>query len=300
MSQTRILTLGRTGQVAQALAAAAPGWPELDMVCLGRPDVDLADTNSLRLAVARHRPNLILNAAAYTQVDRAESEPGEALRLNRDAPGQLAAIAGEAGCALIHLSTDCVFDGQLDRPYRPDDATHALGAYGRSKLAGEEAVRAGLERHLIVRVSWIFSIFGSNFVTKMLELAGRLDTLRVVSDQTGCPTYAPDLANGLIRMALTALAPDFRAWGTYHLAGVESIDRYHMAAAILAESLRAGGPGADVEPILTGDYGAPAERPLNARLDSSRTEEVFGVRIEAWRENMKRCVHQLVTGETHT
>ena len=300
MSQTRILTFGRTGQVAQALAAAAPSWPEIDMVCLGRPDVDLADTNSLRQAVARHRPHLILNAAAYTQVDRAETEPGEAMRLNRDAPGQLAAIAEEAGCALMHLSTDCVFDGLLDRPYRPDDTTHALGVYGRSKLAGEEAVRAALERHLVVRVSWIFSTYGSNFVTKMLELAGKRDTLSVVSDQTGCPTYAPDLANGLIRMALAALAPDFRAWGTYHLAGVDCIDRYQMAAAIVEESLRAGGPGADIKPILTRDYGAAAERPLNARLDSSHTEKVFGVRIEAWQENMKRCVRQLVTGEAQT
>ncbi|MCI4644315.1 MAG: dTDP-4-dehydrorhamnose reductase [Hyphomonadaceae bacterium] len=300
MNNTRILTLGRSGQMAQALAAMAAGRSDIEMVCLGRPDIDLAQPESLLRAIHRHQPDIIINAAAYTNVDGAETETSLAQEANATAPRQLAVLAAEAGCPLIHLSTDCVFDGTLPRAYRPDDATHPLGAYGRSKLAGEDGVREELDRHLIVRISWIFSVFGSNFVTKMLELAQTRETLRVVSDQHGCPTYAPDLAGGLIEMALAALQPGFQDWGTYHLAGDESVSRHHMAVAVIEESLRAGGAGADVLPISTQEFGAPAQRPLNARIDSTRTEQVFGVRIEAWRENLQRCVRQLVTGETRT
>jgi dTDP-4-dehydrorhamnose reductase len=298
LSRKRILTIGRTGQVAQALASAAASRPDMDIVCLGRPDIDLGDPESLRAAITRYRPDLILNTGAYTNVDGAESEPEEAMRLNRDGPAHLAKIAAAEGCALVQLSTDCVFDGVLERAYRPGDPTFPLSIYGQSKLAGEEAVRVGLERHLIVRVTWIFSALGSNFVTKMLELAGKHDTLRVVSDQCGCPTYAPDLADGLLAMSLAALEPGFENWGTYHLAGTESLSRHHMAVAIIEESLRAGGPGAEVLPISTENFAAPARRPLNARLDSSRTEQVFSVRIEDWRKSLTRCVHELVMGET--
>lgn len=291
MSGARLLVIGRSGQVAQALAGLGhEGGAEL--TCLGRPDVDLREPETLRRAIETVRPDAILNAAAYTSVDEAESDPAAAFALNEAGPTALAEAARAAGVPLIHLSTDCVFDGQLDRPYRPGDAANPLGVYGASKLAGEEAIAGpGV---VIVRVSWIFSRFGSNFVRTMLALATRLDEVRVVNDQTGCPTHAEDLARGLIEVARQTTEPRFSDWGTYHLAGAGEADRASMARAIFEGSAIRGGPVASVAGVPTSDYPTPASRPLNARLDSELARQVFGVALPHWRARLESAVEQIL------
>jgi dTDP-4-dehydrorhamnose reductase len=215
MGARPVLVIGRTGQMAQALAHVGSA----DVVCLGRPDADLKNPTSLLEALDRFTPVSVINAGGFTLVDKAEAEPNEARRLNIDGPRALAHACRERGVPLIHMSTDCVFDGDLSRPYRPDDATSPICIYGQTKLDGELAVADVLNDHLIVRVSWIFSRFGHNFIRTMLSLAKTRDELSVVSDQVGCPTYAPALGAALLNMARQIAEPGFEAWGTYHLAG---------------------------------------------------------------------------------
>jgi dTDP-4-dehydrorhamnose reductase len=272
--------------MAQALAHVGGD----DLVCVGRPNLDLADGPSLLRAVEDIAPNVVINAAAYTNVDQAESEPGRANTLNADGPKYLALACAKAGAALIHLSTDCVFDGTLDRAYSPADQTAPLNAYGRSKLEGEAAVASAMERHLIVRVSWIFSQFANNFVRTMLTLAETRNEVSVVSDQRGCPTYAPALAKALLDMADQVCAPDFADWGIYHLAGKGETNRALMSEAIFAESRAQGGPDARVLPVLTENYPTPATRPLNARLDMSAARDVFGIDLPDWQEGLRQTV----------
>jgi len=283
---TRVLIIGKTGQVAQALALCG----DENVVCLGRPDVDLLDARSLRRALDAQAPDVVINAGAYTAVDAAETEPEESRKLNVKGPGALAAICTENGVPFIHLSTECVFNGAKQSPYTPRDAAAPLGVYGQSKLEGELAVRKVAPRSLIVRVSWVFSQFGKNFVRTMLELAETRSSVTVVSDQTGCPTYAPALAAGLLEIARQVAAPGFSAWGTYHLAGGGETDRASMTRQIYVESLRYGGPSADVIPVLTADYQTRAQRPLNARLDMTDTTHVFGVVLPHWASGLEQTV----------
>ncbi|WP_340693587.1 sugar nucleotide-binding protein, partial [Hyphomonas sp.] len=212
MASGPILVIGRTGQMAQALAHVGGAR----VVCLGRPDADLKSPASLAQALDQHAPISVINAGGFTLVDTAEAEPDEARLLNVDGPRTLALACRERGVPLIHMSTDCVFDGDLPRAYRPDDARNPICTYGQTKLDGELAVADELDRHLIVRVSWIFSRFGHNFVRTMLSLASTREEVSVVSDQIGCPTYAPALAAGLLDMARQISMPGFGAWGTYH------------------------------------------------------------------------------------
>lgn len=285
-----ILVIGRTGQVAQALAHV--GGP--DIICIGRPDADLKIAVSLEHALDRHKPAAVINAGGFTLVDKAESEPGEARALNVDGPRDLARACGARGIPLIHLSTDCVFDGENARPYRPDDAPAPICTYGRTKLDGELAVADELGRHLIVRVSWIFSRFGHNFARTMLSLARTRDRVSVVSDQVGCPTHALALASALLDIATQVADPGFDAWGTYHLAGRGETDRASLAREIFAVSAGNGGPVAAVDDVLTSAYPTPARRPLNARLDMSRTTDVFGVTLPAWQEGLAAAVPVLI------
>jgi dTDP-4-dehydrorhamnose reductase len=287
---TRILVIGRQGQTAQALASVGGAA----VTCVGRPDVDLADPGSLGAIVRAHAPDVVINSAAYTAVDKAETEPDLARALNVDGPRALAEICAAAGIPLVHMSTDCVFDGALARPYRPGDAAAPLNVYGQSKLEGEHAVAAACARHLIVRVSWIFSPFASNFVRTMLSLAHTRAEVTVVNDQIGYPTHAPDLARGLLVMAAKASAPGFLKFGTYHLAGTGETDRSRMARDIFAQSAAAGGPFADVIGVATADYQTPARRALNARLDMSLTTAVFGVTLPDWRIGLGTTVPVLI------
>lgn len=290
MDARPVLVIGRTGQVAQALAHAGGAR----VVCLGRPDADLNNPASLAQALDRQAPVSVINAGGFTLVDRAEAEPDEARRLNVDGPRALALACRERGVPLVHLSTDCVFDGHLPRPYRPDDATNPICTYGQTKLDGEHAVADVLAGHLIVRVSWVFSRFGHNFVRTMLSLASTRDEVSVVSDQVGCPTYAPALADTLLIMTQRIAEPGFGAWGTYHLAGQGDTDRASLARHIFAASARHGGPVARVNDVPTSAYPTPAARPLNARLDMTRTADVFGVSLPPWQDGLEATVPVLI------
>jgi len=289
MTGPRILVTGRTGQVARALDHVAGRTGER-LVCIGRPALDLAQPGSIRSALAEHTPDVVINTAAFTSVDGAEENQAEAFKLNRDGVSDLWEACQARGAALVHLSTDCVFDGELDRPYRPGDATGPLGVYGRSKLAGEDVLKD--QPALVVRVSWIFSRFGSNFLKTMLQLAIGRDEVTVVEDQLGCPTHAEDLAWGLIAIARRVVSPGFMEWGTYHLAGTGATDRASQARAIFMASREIGGPLANVRGVATSEYATPARRPLNARLDCSRTLEVFDVRLPRWESRLKDAVYE--------
>ena len=283
---SEILVIGKSGQVAQALAHA----PAADMHCAGREEADLLNANAMATALDAHTPRLVINTGAYTAVDKAESEPGLCRALNVDAPAALAKLCHERGIPLVHLSTDCVFDGEKLTPYLPQDATSPVGVYGQSKLDGELAVRSAAPRSLVMRVSWIFSHFGSNFVTTMLRLAATRDEVSVVDDQYGCPTHAPALAEALLQIAHKADRPGFGDWGTYHLAGAGETDRASMARQIFEASARHGGPVAKVKGIPTSAYPTPARRPLNARLDMSDTTRVFGSTLPVWTEGLEDTV----------
>ncbi|MBU1288599.1 MAG: dTDP-4-dehydrorhamnose reductase [Alphaproteobacteria bacterium] len=286
----KVLVIGRTGQVAQALAHAGAGR----VVNVGRPELDLRRPASLTGAIDRHAPDVVINAAGFTKVDQAEAEPVEAESLNVDGPRALAIACRSAGIPFIHMSTDCVFDGTLARPYRPDDLTRPLSVYGDSKLRGELAVADALDRHLIVRVSWVFSQYAANFVRTMLALARTREQVTVVSDQIGFPTHAPALASGLLAMADAICSEHFSQWGIYHLAGNGETDRASLARAVFDLSRRHGGSFAQVEGVLTADYPTPASRPLNARLDMSFTQDVFGIKLPRWEDGLAETVPLLV------
>ena len=235
-----------------------------------------------------------MSAAAYTAVDRAEEEPALAEAINGTAPGVLARAAKAAGAAVIHLSTDYVFDGTADRPYREDDPTAPLGVYGRTKLMGEEAVRASGAAHAVVRTAWVVSPFGANFVRTMLRLAETRDELGVVGDQLGCPTSALDIADGLYAL----IAARRGGWGaeTFHLAGTGEASWAELASHVFKSSAALGGPSATVRPITTADYPTRAARPANSRLNTDALERATGWRAPPWRESATEIVERLLAG----
>lgn len=291
---TPALVIGRSGQLALALAerAKAEGRP---MVFVGRPDVDLEDPDSLRHAMLSSGAGIVVNAAAYTAVDQAEDEPDRAWAQNVEGPRTLAEAARDVGARLIHVSTDYVFDGFGDAPRREGDPTGPAGVYGRTKLAGEEAIRAVLPGHVIVRTAWVYSPFGRNFVKTMLDVARSRPGLRVVGDQVGNPTSALDLADGLLAVVRAwEREPDRGIGATYHLAGTGSASWAEFAREIFALSAQRGGPSAEVEAIATADWPAKAPRPLNSRLDSSLFAETFGYRAPPWRESLALVVERLL------
>ena len=293
MSTTTILVTGRDGQVARSLAAAST--PDMAFVTLGRPELDITDKASLTAAIVRLRPAALVNPAAYTAVDKAESEEDAALAVNRDGARNVAEAAAEARLPIVHISTDYVFAGDLNRPYREDDPVGPQGAYGRSKLTGEQAVAATNPAHVILRTAWVYSPYGANFLKTMLHVAADRDTLRVVDDQRGTPTYAPDIAEAIRAVVATVLrAPEARDWrGVFHMVAGGETDWAGFAEAIFAESSRRGGPSAAVERIGTADYPTPAKRPANSRLDTAKFEAVFGHRLPDWRDGVARCLAAL-------
>lgn len=285
-----ILVIGKQGQLAQCVAAAG----RADVVSAGRPDVDLLKPETLAKALDRVKPDVVLNAAAYTFVDKAESDAASSFGINRDGPAELARLCAARGIVLIHVSTDCVFDGTKAAPYEPEDKPAPLGVYGQSKWEGEQAVAEACPQHLIVRVQWVFSEYAQNFVRTMLTLAQTREEVTVVEDQVGYPTYCPDLAAGLLKMADAAVQPGFSGWGTYHLAGTDETDRASMADAIFAASRAVGGPSAQVNGVATADYPTPAKRPLNSRMASTKAFRAFGLRLPDWRVGLERSVRVLV------
>lgn len=296
MSALRIFVVGRTGQVAQALAHAAE--PELKCGFFGRPDIDLMKPDTVLRALDAFKPDIVLNAAAYTAVDKAEEESDVADTVNSHAPRRLAQWSDASGVPLIHMSTDCVFDGAKSTGYIETDTPAPINAYGRSKADGEAAVATVCTKHLIVRVCWVHSHFGNSFPRTMLTLAETRNEVTVVDDQVGRPTHALDLADSLLSMARKCSEPDFNDWGIYHLAGHGETDRASMAEAVFSDSKAADGPSAKVKRVSTQIFGAAAPRPLNARLDSVRTEQVFNLRLPHWRSRLTDCVQAILMEES--
>lgn len=286
-----VLVFGKAGQVASALGrlGSIAGHP---VMCLGRTEADISDARAVSGAVEAHRPVLVVNAAAYTAVDAAESAPDEAHAVNADGPGHIARACAEAGIPLIHLSTDYVFDGCGERPYTEDDPVAPLGVYGRSKLAGEELVRARLDRHLILRTSWVFSAAGGNFVTTMLRLGTERDELGIVDDQTGSPTFAGDIAGAIAVLADKVLdAGGDAPWGTYHMSNAGHTTWYGFAKEIFGHAEAAGREVPSVvRPITTEDYPTPAERPRYSILDTAKLRAAFGVELPPWQDALARCL----------
>lgn len=290
----RILVTGKNGQVDTALQIEGDRLG-LEIVRIGRPDVDLSKPETIETAVREIRPEVIISSAAYTAVDRAESEPELAQAVNGDAPGVLARLAAELNIPILHLSTDCVFSGDKIEPYTEVDATAPVSVYGRTKLSGEQQVRAATDNHVILRISWAYSVLGNNFVRMMLRLSETRDEVTVVADQHGCPTYAPEAARAVLAIAQqVVIDPDPTIRGTFHLAGEGGTTRADFAKAIFKGAEARGHKPVRVNPVATAEYPTAARRPLNARLNSDKLDEVFGLRLDPWQDSLDVCLDQLI------
>jgi dTDP-4-dehydrorhamnose reductase len=285
----RILVTGRKGQIAMSLLERGAGIPDVEILAVGRPELDLEDIPSVGAVIAAAQPDLVINAAAYTAVDRAEQEIEKAFAINCDGAGAVAAAAAGLGVPLIHLSTDYVYSGDRSAPAVEGDPTGPLGIYGQSKLAGEAVVRTAHPSPLILRTSWLYSPFGTNFVKTMLQLGKDRPILRVVDDQTGNPTSALDVADALLR-----IAPGLRSGGTYHLCGSGDTTWCSFARQIFAVSAVLGGPAAQVEAIATAEYPTAARRPANSRMSMSAFEARFGFRLRPWQHATAETVARLL------
>jgi dTDP-4-dehydrorhamnose reductase len=287
----KILVFGAGGQVGYEVCRAA--WPRgFTIVPLARAAADIADGVAVAGAIAQERPDLAVNLAAYTAVDRAESEPGLAWKTNCAGAALVAACCGDAGVPLVHLSTDYVFDGAKPTPYREDDPVNPLCVYGASKEAGERAVRAALAHHVILRTAWVYGVHGTNFVKTILRHAARAPVLRVVADQTGAPTAAAELAAALVVVA-RHVAGGAARWGTFHLTGAGAVSWHGFAEAIVDLAAPHLGRRPQIEPIATAEYKAAARRPANSLLDCARIAQDYGIRPRPWREGLAAVVAEL-------
>jgi dTDP-4-dehydrorhamnose reductase len=289
-----ILVTGRTGQLAVSLAQAASAH-DVTVRCVGRPSLDFDRPASIGEVLREHTPSLVVNAAAYTAVDAAEDNEVAAYRANRDGPAELGRLCTTAGIPLIHVSTDYVFDGRKGAPYVETDATSPQGVYGASKLAGEQAVMAICPSAIVVRTSWVYSPTGKNFVRTMLAAATSNSSLRVVADQTGCPTSAPDLAHAVLGIASRLLdGGDDRAAGIYHAAGSGAATWHELATATFAAAAGHGRAMPLVEPISTHEWPTKAVRPPDSRLDCGKLAAMFGLRLPAWRDSLALTVDAIL------
>jgi len=291
----RIAVTGREGQVVRSLVERAAAG-SCEIIPVGRPELDLAGSaESIAAAIAAVRPDALVSAAAYTQVDKAESEPELAFAINERGAGAVARAAHTLRIPLIHLSTDYVFDGTKRKPYVEDDETAPTGVYGASKLAGE---RAALDEHddcAVLRTAWVYSPFGTNFAKTMLRLAGERDEVGVVADQRGNPTSALDIADGILRVAQNlAAGGGSEQRGIFHMTAAAEASWAEFAEAIFAASAELGGPTARVKHIGTVDYPTAASRPANSMLDSSKLALAHRVRLPEWRLATNEVVRRLV------
>lgn len=298
----RLLIAGWQGQIARGLVEAAPGCPDVKACAVGRAALDICEARSIERALSQIEPSIVINSAAYTAVDKAESEPERAFALNRDGARLLAEAAARRGIPIIHISTDYVYDGHKPEPYVEDDATQPMTVFGRSKLEGEAAIKEANAKHVILRTAWVFSPTGRNFVKTMLAQAAEQTQVRVVDDQRGSPTYAPHLVAAILELArqLSARKDNEGAqdgpWGIYHAAGTGMTTWRGFAEEVFRRSAALGGPVAEVEPIKSADYPTPAQRPMNSQLDCSKLERTFGLRLPQWQQGVAECVERLVRG----
>jgi len=290
-----ILLFGANGQLGRDFVRAAKAR-NVPLAALARAEADMSSEGAVRDAMARHRPNLVVNAGAYTKVDLAEKEP-EAARLdNETGPRILAQACAAASIPLVHVSTDYVFDGTKPGAYVETDPIAPLGVYGATKCAGEAAVREALRDHLILRTAWVYGEFGNNFLKTMLRLAATRDELRVVADQRGCPTSSADLAQAILRIAPRLMAKD-SIWGTYHYTG-EGVTTWHgFATRIVAAQAPLTGRAPRVTAITTADYPTPARRPANSELDCSLFARTFGFAGRPWTEETDTITRAVIGTE---
>ncbi|MGW8179044.1 MAG: dTDP-4-dehydrorhamnose reductase [bacterium] len=293
----RILLTGVNGQVGWELSNRG-GQHGLEILALDRSDLDI--TNPVLVSKEVNRPglSLVVNAAGYTAVDQAESEPELAFAVNRDGPAYLASACGKAGIPLVHISTDFVFDGQKQGAYLETDSVSPLSVYGKSKAAGEGAVREHLPEHLILRTSWVYGVHGHNFVKTMLRLGHEREVVQVVDDQYGCPTYAADLAETIVKIAARFLKGGRIHWGTYHYCG-KGVTTWHALAEEIFRLARdyASLKVKRVEPISTSEYPTPAKRPANSILDCSVLESTFNIHPQPWAESLAQMLDLLFSAE---
>ncbi|MEL6792507.1 MAG: dTDP-4-dehydrorhamnose reductase [Pseudomonadota bacterium] len=281
----KLLMFGATGQVAREVARRA--GPH-EVIALGREDADLTNPDACAARIASSDADVVLNAAAYTAVDKAESDEATAAIVNGEAPTAMAAAAAAKGVPFVQISTDYVFDGSGDAPRDEAAPTAPLGAYGWTKLAGEDGVRGAKGAHAIIRTSWVFSAHGANFVKTMLRLGAERDRLTIVDDQIGGPTPAAAIADACLTVA-DALARGTGESGVYHFAGAPDVSWRGFAEAIFAEA----GLATEAAPIPTSEYPTPAKRPLNSRLDCGRIERIFGVTRPDWRAHLKDVIEEV-------
>ncbi|NYH08666.1 dTDP-4-dehydrorhamnose reductase [Pseudomonas moraviensis] len=284
----KILICGRQGQVSKELQLRLADIG--DLIVTGRDRLDLAQPAQIRQQVRQIAPDLIINAAAHTAVDQAESEPEAAFAINATGPGVLAEEAARLGAPLIHYSTDYVFDGSQHEPYNESDVPGPLSVYGKSKLAGEQAIAAVDGQHLILRTSWVYSTHGRNFLLTMQRLLQEKPQLRVVADQVGAPTWAGTIARSTLALIEHWQSGQTGAWGTYHLTAGGHTSWFGFAQAIGAALREQGKPCAELLPIPSSDYPTPAARPLNSRLDCSRLQREWGISLPDWQTALHECL----------
>jgi dTDP-4-dehydrorhamnose reductase len=296
----RILVTGIQGQVARSLAeAGAAAGETVDLV--GRPDIDLETGRGVEETILAAGADVVVSAAAYTAVDKAESDRDAAFAINAEGAGRVAAATAKAGIPVIHLSTDYVFDGLLERPYVEDDRTGPVSVYGASKLEGEHRVAAANPRHVILRTAWVYSPFGSNFLRTMLRLGETRTDIGVVADQRGAPTSALDIADAILTIARGVTghsAPE--RFGTFHVTGSGEASWADFADWIFLAAESCGRKPVRVNRIATSDYPTPARRPANSRLNGDKLARIYGLRLSGWQDSTDRVVRRLLTPQQET
>ena len=297
----RLFFIGAEGQIARSLREVASKNKDFVIGWGARPNLDIRRADLVRQVLADFSPDLVVNPAAYTAVDLAESEPDLAFAINDKGAGNVAAAAHALNAPIIHLSSDYVFDGTKKYRYDEADAVAPQGVYGRSKLAGERAVAAANPHHIILRASWVYAPFGTNFVRTILRLAADRDRLRVVDDQIGCPTYAPDIADAILAIARKIGTGGWQVpyGGVTHLAGPDEVTWCSFARRILQASETKRDRLVAVDAITTADYPTPAKRPANSRLCCNKLASVFGVRLPPLDQSLEQCIERLFSAPPH-
>tara|TARA_R110002050_G_scaffold299569_2_gene465601 strand:- start:9938 stop:10813 length:876 start_codon:yes stop_codon:yes gene_type:complete len=290
----RILITGKNGQVGKCLVDLLEAQTDITFLALNREELDITDAIQVSKIVSEFEPDIIINAAAYTAVDKAEQERQLANAINRDGPSNLALAAQKINAAIIHISTDYVFDGDSVDSYTESDVTAPQGEYGRSKLAGEQAVAHACPKHIILRTAWVFGEHGNNFVKTMLRLAKTRESLGVVADQFGGPTYAGDIANAIVTIA-KQIVDGNQAYGTYHYSGFPHVNWHAFAEKIFEIALDKGVlvQPIKVNPITTLDYPTPAKRPANSRLNTEKIKNAFLIEASDWQLALTRIEEYL-------
>ncbi|MCZ8144473.1 dTDP-4-dehydrorhamnose reductase [Flavobacterium sp.] len=291
-----VLVTGANGQLGQSLRFIEGNHPDIQFVFCSSSDLDITNLNNIKQVFEQFKPNYCINAAAYTAVDKAESEPEKAHLINVDGAKNLAEVCKQTNCILLHISTDFVFDGTKKTPYTEEDQPNPTGVYGQTKLDGEKAIQAIFDNYYIIRTSWVYSQFGNNFMKTMLRLASERDALSVVNDQVGTPTHAVDLAECLVtiigqneRVILSAdegQQPTTHNFGIYNFSNEGQCSWYDFAK----EIFRVNNISINLQPIPTTSYPTPAQRPSYSVLDKSKIKSVFGVKIEQWKESLVKTI----------